>query len=122
MEWNKDDLLTKAVIAQFGGQEDFEAAAHDVVRNGMASGFNGWIYHSETMGFVQANRKLILDYLEAEAGEELFTALSADEALSTTEFVRGIYEDDYEYADAAQNFLAWATAEEVCQAWVDLNE
>lgn len=119
MEWNKDDLLIKAVIAQFGGQEDFEAAAPDVVRNGMAGGVNGWIYHSEVMGFVQANRKLVLDYWETEA-EDMGTDGCSE--LSRIEFVRGIYEDDYEYADVAQNFLAWATAEAVCQAWVALNE
>lgn len=132
--------LIRAVIKQLGGWEAFQEHAADITNHGINGGFNGFIYHYETVAFSKKHKKLILETLADLArdlgeGDE-FQLIAGFNCLST----RG--KPDYtpgqiakllharepkngdEAADYTQifNALAWYAGEEVARSYSDLSE
>ena len=63
-EHPKYSHLIHAVVRQSGGTYNFEDIANDV-----SNGYNGWIYHADTIAFAERkqNRKQIIQLLEDDA-------------------------------------------------------
>ena len=49
--------LIRSTIKQFGGFESFRESAPDVSNHGIAGGFNGFIYYSDTCDFFKRNKE-----------------------------------------------------------------
>lgn len=121
--------LLRAVARQMGGWSEFRESASDIANHGIAGGFSGFIYYTETIAFYRKNRAAILDLLEQQA-EELgmdptemvcgFNCLRTDDQKDRAELNREVWRtlggrmgpDDYLVANA----LAWYAAEEAARA------
>ena len=66
---NVDSNLIKAIIRQSGGWNDFQEKALDITNHGIAGGFSGWIYYTETSEFYAKNQQLIVDMVESQADD-----------------------------------------------------
>lgn len=99
------ESLVNAVIKQMGTYAEFQETAIDVTNHGASGGVSGFIYHTETIPFAEANKKELMQTCEEMAescGEsgalELiagFNALSGD--YSQSEIADGIYNNDSEH-------------------------
>lgn len=131
---NIPESLVEAVINQMGGWEDFSESAQDVANHGIGGGFNGFIYHADTVKFASDNLQSILTYakdMAEELGEDGAYSLiagfnclndySADEVAETihTQSIDDDWSDEF---TQIMNALAWFAAEEVCRAYADLQE
>lgn len=120
--------LIRAVIRQSGGFECFKEKAIDIYNHGIAGGFGGWIYYSETCTFYAKHRKDIVQlaiYLASDYGNN-----------STVEFVKGfnmldtteeeigltLYGNKSQHDTQVANALAWFAAEEVCRLYCEMSE
>lgn len=122
-----DAGLIRAVIRQSGGWGDFQEKAQDIANHGIAGGFSGWIYYTETCEFYAKNQGVIIALVEH---------WSNDSNLSPIDFVSGFYCFDADkpsvgktlYGNKRQhdtqvaNALAWFAAEEVARSFVDWSE
>ncbi|MBE9242876.1 DUF7222 domain-containing protein [Synechocystis salina] len=114
--------LALAVSRQMGGKSELLQHYKDVVNHGADSGFNGFIYYSETVKFWRNNKKLILESLSQLAddlGENVinmvrnFNCIKGD--FSTDEIGKALYGSYREEFDLIYNCLAWYALETVCQ-------
>ena len=48
--------LTRAVVKQFGRWTDWQASADDIANYGAHGGVSGFIYHTDTVAFYEANK------------------------------------------------------------------
>lgn len=118
--------LAPAVIRQSGGWQAFKENAPDISRHGIDCGFNGWIYHGETVTFYRANRTGIVDWIAGladEPGIEPVTMLQSWRCLqdcSAVEILRTIAGSKVDATVA--NGLAWGIAEEVARRFSDACE
>lgn len=114
-----DSRVVRAVVRRIG-RESIE----DVNRHGIAGGFSGFIYYSDTVNFWRKYKAEIITMLEdlcSDLGEGLletvFNWLDGD--WSTTEIGAAIYGKYSADFDVIYNALAWFAAEEVCRAFED---
>ena len=128
---NINPKLASAVIRQFGGWEDFKEKAHDVANHGIAGGFSGFIYYSETVSFAKKHKNLIIENVKQFADDvvgESFTKVIANfNCLRNS----GIKENDVMMAlmsprscddfvlQQFYNALAWYAGETVAREYTD---
>jgi hypothetical protein len=121
--------LIRSVIRQSGGFDSFKEDAQDITNHGVAGGFSGWIYYTETVGFWRKNKALIIELATDQAadfGEELLAMVSSFNAIksdyNSTEIgaaLFGRYNDDF---TCIYNVMAWYALEEVARNYCDLLE
>ena len=120
--------LSKAVIKQFGGAEPFRESYLDVTTHGIDSGYNGFIYYVDTVGFYKKNKPLIIERLSTLAddlGESKLKIISKFKGLkdySVDEIggsLYGVYNAEYDYI---YNVLTWYAAEEICNEYANFLE
>ena len=133
-----DRKLINAVIKQLGhSPEDLKdkggelvGTLEDVARQGIDSGFSGFIYTLDAVNFYRKNRALIvaeLEELAADLGENPlemvagFNCLKSDK-LSTLEVASALFALHNERYDGIYNALAWFAAEEVARHITDGND
>ena len=122
--------LTRSVVNQLAGWEEFKNSAPDIARYGIDGGFHGFIYYVDTVRFFKKNRYDIMKLAETEAdslGEDVLTMIASFNCMksldvTTSEIAKAIYSGKGECVDQIMNCLAWFAGEEVCRAWEDLNE
>jgi hypothetical protein len=117
--------LIRAVIRQSGGWQSFQDMAPDINNHGIAGGFSGWIYYSDTCAFYAKNQGAIITIVEKWAN---------DCNISTINFVAGfrcidaedgqnvgktLYGNKLQHDTQVANALAWFAAEEVARSFVD---
>jgi len=120
---NVDSNLVKAVIRQSGGWRDFQEIALDVANYGVAGGFSGWIYYTETCEFYAKNQQLISDLVESQAND--YGYQSAQELVkgfrnldaTMSEIGYTLYGTKRQHDTCVANTLAWYIAEEVARAY-----
>ena len=127
---NINHKLASAVIRQFGGWEDFQECANDVVNHGIGGGFCGFSYYAETTAFAKKHKKAIIENIKQFADDvgESFTKVIADfNCLKNS----GITDDDVitalmyprsckEYTvTEVYNALAWYAGETVAREYTD---
>jgi hypothetical protein len=114
--------LALAISRQMGGKSELLQHYKDVANHGADSGFNGFIYYSETVKFWRNNKKLILESLSQLAddlGENVinmvrnFNCIKGD--FSTDEIGKALYGSYCEEFDLIYNCLAWYALETICQ-------
>lgn len=122
-----DTKLIRAVVRQSGGWQSFQDMAPDINNHGIAGGFSGWIYYTETCQFYAKNQGTIVALVENWAN---------DCNLSPIDFVTGfhcldadkpsvgktLYGNKRQHDTQVANALAWYAAEEVVRAFVDWSE
>lgn len=122
---NIDSNLIKAVIRQSGGWSDFQEKALDIANHGIAGGFSGWIYYTETCAFYAKNQQLIVDMVESQADEygyqsaqELVKGFRGVDA-TMSEIGYTLYGNKRQHVDCGANTLAWYAAEEVARSYAE---
>lgn len=119
--------LARAVVKQFGGEENFKERSSDVTNHGISGGFGGWTYYTETTDFTRKNRAKIAELAEEMAcdlGEGTLEMIQGFNCLGKQDYsIDEIGRALYGRGDDTQilNALAWFAAEEVCREWEDLN-
>lgn len=125
-----DADLIRAVIRQSGGWLSFQEIAPDITKHGIAGGFSGWIYYTETCQFYAKNQGVIVALVEQWA---------TDSNLSSIDFVAGfhcfdadksiigqtLYGNKRHHDTIVANALAWFAAESVAgeyDAWMNYGE
>jgi hypothetical protein len=137
-----DAGLIRAVIRQMGGFESFKESAPDICAHGIDGGFNGFIYHVDTVAFYGRNRAAI-NAMAASMASELgeggaIELIGSFNCLSSRSQKPGSYArvPDYTadevgatmYGAKARmdtqiaNALAWFAAEEIARAYCDVIE
>lgn len=127
---NINPNLIRAVIRQAGGWGDFQEKAPDISNHGIAGGFSGWIYYTETCEFYAKNQGAIVALIEQWAN---------DSNLSPIDFVasfhccdadnpsvgKTLYGNKRQHDTIVANALTWFAAESVAIAyndWVNYGE
>jgi len=119
--------LSRAVIKQFGRWTDWKESASDIAAYGAASGFNGFIYHVDTVAFYEANKgnihALARDAAEEAGGSNLLSEFLASfncVDLQADEVERALYHGD-DHGDYTQvaNAFAWFALEETAHDYVN---
>lgn len=119
-----DAKLIRAVVRQSGGWQSFQESAPDISKHGIAGGFSGWIYYTETCDFYAKKQGTIVAIVEQWAN---------DSNLSPIDFVSGfhcldadkpsigktLYGNKRQHDTTIANALAWFAAEEVARSFVD---
>lgn len=120
--------LIRAVIRQSGGWQSFQEIAQDICNHGIAGGFSGWIYYTETCNFYAKNQALIVGLVECQSYE--FGYKSAQDMVNTfrsldatlSEIGYTLYGTKRQHDTSIANALAWFAAEEVARSFVDWSE
>ena len=128
---NVNPKLVGAVIRQFGGWDYFREQAHDVANYGIAGGFSGFIYYSETVSFAKKHKNLIIESIRQFADDvvgESFTEVIANfnclknSGIADSEVLTCLMSprscDEY-VLQQVYNALAWYAGETVAQDYVD---
>lgn len=122
---NINSSLIKAVIHQSGGWGDFQEKALDIANHGIAGGFSGWIYYTETCEFYAKNQQLIVDMVEKQANEYGYPSaqdmVKGFQNLDATMLKIGytLYGNKRKHDTYVANALAWYAAEEVARAYAE---
>ena len=119
--------LIRSVVRQLGGYDEFKQAAEDIARHGVSGGFGGFIYYTDTVKFTQKHKKLILELaknLAFEINKNTLTMIGGFNGLKmeSCEVAEAIYNPKSDNKTEVFNALAWFTAEEVCNSYVNLLE
>jgi hypothetical protein len=125
---NINPSLIRAVIRQSGGWQSFQDMAPDIANHGIAGGFSGWIYYTETCEFYAKNQELIVELVERQsdeygyqsAGDMVKSFRSCDATLSEIGYT--LYGTKRQHDTQVANALAWFAAEEVARSFVDWSE
>jgi len=123
-----DANLIRAVIRQSGGWQSFQDMAPDIVNHGIAGGFSGWIYYTETCQFYAKNQSSIIKLVECQSDEYGYHSAqemvkswrSCDATLSEIGYT--LYGNKRQHDTQVTNALAWYAAEEVARSFVDWGE
>lgn len=123
--------LIRSAVKQFGGFESFRESAPDVSNHGIAGGFNGFIYYSDTCDFFKRNKEYIIDLAESQASAFGYKSLLEmvkdfncikNLDVSESEILQAVYQNKGDSVEQIQNCLAWYAGEEVCRLYNDLLE
>lgn len=121
-EYPQHKKLINAVLRQLGDRDYLE----DIYRNGINSGYSGFIYYTDTHNFAMKNRKSIIALLEEQAFD-LYDNDVVEMVKSFNIFRRnGMDKDElrdlYRYLGGAKveqgsitNIMAWFAAEEIAR-------
>lgn len=123
------EKLKSAVINQLGGWKEFKISAPDIARHGIASGFGGFIYYSETHRFAMRNRDAIIELLEETAsqlGQDVTSMVASFGVFRHSPMDSDEKKDLYKYLGGGRpepgtitNAMAWFAAEEVSREYLD---
>jgi len=112
--------LINAVINRIGLD-----AVNDVNNCGMAAGFSGFTWHSDTHTFAMRYRKLIVKLLEQQAedlGEDIVSMVASFGYFRNNKMDNEDKKELYKYLGGGRNeqstitnLMAWFAAEEVCR-------
>ena len=127
---NIPERLIKKTINQFGGWSEFKDLAPDVINHGIGGGFHGFIYYSDTVDFFNKNKDDILKMAKDQAEDfgmsmtEMVQGFNCMKGLDLTidEFAETFFTGEGELDTQIFNCLAWYAGEEVCRAYIDLEE
>lgn len=115
--------LDKRVLRQLGGGSDAKASAIDAANHGADSGFGGFTYTSDCVGFFKRNRAAILDLLSEMAdsmGETPSQVLACFRCLSGVQDpMAALANPRHEDYDTVANALAWFALEETGRKLAD---
>jgi hypothetical protein len=123
--------LIRAVVRQSGGWQSFQDMAPDINNHGIAGGFSGWIYYTETCQFYAKNQSSIIKLVECQSDEYGYHSaqdmVKGFRSLDTTlsEIGYTLYGNKRQHDTQVANALAWFAAEEVANAyndWVNYGE
>ena len=120
-----DAKLIRAVVRQSGGWAAFQEMVPDITNHGIAGGFSGWIYYTETSQFYAKNRQIIIDLAEElanEYGTSTIDFIAGFNCLNTDdrqEIGKTLYGNKRQHDAQVANALAWFAAEEVIRGFVD---
>lgn len=116
--------LINAVISRIGMN-----SVQDVVNHGADSGFNGFIYYSDTVAFASRYRSIIVRLLEEQAnelGEEVVAMVSNFGVFRKGGMDNDDRKDLYRFLGGGKcqettipNLMAWFALEEVCRWFED---
>ena len=123
-----DAKLIRAVIRQSGTWQSFQESAPDIANHGIAGGFSGWIYYTETCDFYAKNQSSIIELIERQfdefgyhsAQDMVKSFRSIDATLSGIGYT--LYGNKSQHDTQIANALAWFAAEEVARSFVDWSE
>jgi hypothetical protein len=104
--------LYNAVVEQFGGEEEFEQCFQDVCNHGIAGGFSGFIYYSETNKFYEDNRELIFEWIDEMVDEGIVSTSALEKAHGRKVVYNTL--SGKEIDTYLANHLAWMVAEAAC--------
>jgi|ERR1022692_299829 hypothetical protein len=126
---NVSEKLIRAIVRQAGGWITFKEMAADVANHGADSGFNGFIYYTETAAFYARNRPAILEYagnMASELGEGLVEMVRNFNCLgdefTPEEIGQTLYGSRSKHNTQVANALAWFALEEVARSFVNCAE
>ena len=120
-----DAGLIRAVVRQSGGWLSFQEIAPDITSHGIAGGFGGWIYYTETREFYAKNQSVIVALVEQQATEYgispidfvvSFRCLDADDEPNGG---KTLYGNKRQHDTTIANALAWFAVEEVARSFVE---
>jgi len=116
--------LINATIEQFGDWDSFKENYENVCNNGIDGGFEGFIYHHNTVEFVEDNFDNIMAFSKEQAEElgepgalTMFSKFKCLEEFSIDEISEALYSKESEYRDNILNGIAWYIGEEVCRMY-----
>lgn len=123
-----DAGLIRAVVRQSGGWLSFQEMAQDIYNHGIAGGFSGWIYYTETCQFYAKNQSSIVELVEYQSEE--YDYKSAQDMVKSfrsinatlSEISYTLYGNKRQHDTQVANALAWCAAEEVARSFVDWSE
>lgn len=126
-----DAKLIRAVVRQSGGWQSFQESTPDIANHGIAGGFSGWIYYTETCQFYAKNQGVIVRLVENQSNEYGYESVqdmvksfrSLDATLSEIGYT--LYGNKRQHDTQVANALAWYAAESVASAyndWVNYGE
>lgn len=126
---NIPDKLIRATIRQFGGWEAFKEQAQDVYSHGIAGGFGGFIYYTDTVAFTKQNKSEIL-LLATDMAEQLdeggiisfLSGFNCLKGYTQEEIANGLFNPRSDEQMIIYNALAWFAAEEVARAYCEAME
>ena len=110
--------LIHAVAKQFGGMRNLSESAKDIVNNGAAGGYTGFIYYTDTCAFTKRNHTLIMQHLNACADDlglnalDLLSNFNCFKNMSTYEIFDGLMNPNSGDRQTVYNGLAWFILEE----------
>ena len=123
-----DAKLIRAVIRQSGGWQSFQEMAQDIYNHGIAGGFGGWIYYTETCDFYAKNQALIVDLVEYQSkgfdypsAQDMVKSFNSIDA-TLSEIGYTLYGNKRQHDMQVANALTWFAAEEVARSFVDWSE
>ena len=117
--------LIRAVIRQSGGWQSFQESAPDIANHGIASGFSGWTYYSETCRLYAKNRGTIVALVEEYADEfnlspmDFVAGFNCLDTIDKQDIDRTLYGNKRQHAPIVAKSLAWFAAREVARSFVD---
>lgn len=114
-----DAKLIRAVVRQSGGWLSFQESAPDIANHGIAGGFSGWIYYTETCQFYAKNQSSIVKLVEYQSEEHDYK--SAQDMVKGFSFIdatlseigKTLYGNKRQHDIQVANALAWFAAESV---------
>ena len=123
-----DAGLIRAVIRQSGGWQSFQEIAPDIGKHGIAGGFSGWIYYTETCELYAKNQASIVKLVEYQSKE--FDYHSAQDMVKSfrsldatlSEICYTLHGNKRQHDTQVANALAWFAAEEVARSFVDWSD
>ena len=118
--------LTRAVVKQFGRWTDWQASADDIANYGADGGVSGFIYHTDTVAFYEANKgniHALAREMMDDFGESLFlgefvssfNCVDLEAAQVNWAILEGDSNEDY---TTVANALAWFALEEAAREYV----
>ena len=119
--------LSRAVIKQFGRWTDWKKSAADIAAHGADGGFNGFIYHVDTVAFYEANKgnihQLVRDMTEGMGETNLLSEFVANfncVHLEPYEVEQALEDGDSneDYTQVA-NALSWFALEETAHDYIN---
>jgi hypothetical protein len=124
-----DAPLIRAVILQFGSWEYFQETAKDITQHGADSGFNGFIYYTDTVKFTRRHKVKILELasemdsqIEGVGTIQFITGFNCLKGITADEVAKAIYTGRGDDVTQVYNALAWFALEEVTRSLVDLQD
>ena len=124
---NINDDLIRAVVRQAGGWYNFKEIAGDVTNHGANSGFCGFTYYVDTIGFFKRHKSAIMELANDQANDfdlDTYSMIAGFNCLKvdTGSVAEAIHNPRTEDIDSVRNALAWYALEEVARSYVECVE
>ena len=122
--------LVRSTVRQCYGWQSFQEMAQDVCNHGANCGFNGFIYHSETVPFSRRNKKALLELCKEQANDIYGHGMTVPAFIAGFNCVDcdaeavaiALYTGKGDNVTEVYNALAWYALEEVARRYCDIIE